>query len=509
MLLRQWQVLVLRIKEEAMRRRSTAAVLICLMAIMLFPPKIVLAEDTHYTYTYDYWGIERESPNAYEARELITGGEFGIGDFSDPQGIFVRDNFIYICDTGNNRIVILEKKSNRYELVDEISSFFGESETTTFAKPHDIYVSKEGDLYICDTDNQRVLHLNASYELVKELVRPQDETVDQDASFLPLKVVVDSSGRIIVLVRNYNKGFVEYKNTGEFSGFIGANEVKFNMIDYIWKIFSTKEQRDQMEQFVPTEYNNLALDPDEFIFCTTSVFKEPELLSDKAKPIRMLNAMGTDILIKNGEYPPIGDLSWDNAAGVSGASKFIDITALDNDTYFAIDRTRSRIFGYDYQGNLLYAFGSLGNKKGYFTYPTALEHMGSDLLILDSGSASVTVMGITQYGQLINDALALYKLGEYDQSATYWEEVLTQNGNYDLAYIGIGRSLLRQKEYKKAMEYFELKYDEDNYSKAFQLYRKEWIEEHIVWIVSIFFALILLPSFIGFVKKVKREVEEE
>ena len=50
------------------------------------------------------------------------------------------------------------------------------------------------------------------------------------------------------------------------------------------------------------------------------------------------------------------------------------------------------------------------------------------------------------------------------------------DGNYDLAYIGIGRSLLRQKQYKEAMDYFELKYDEDNYSRAYKQYRKEWVE---------------------------------
>jgi tetratricopeptide (TPR) repeat protein len=492
-----------------MKRKSTAAVLFCFMVLLLFPPITVLAETTKYTYTYDWWGLERESPDAYETKEMITGAALGIGDFSDPQGLFVRDDFIYVCDTGNNRIVIIEKQDGIYQLVDIITEFTGESSVNTFSGPQDIFVTEKGDFYICDTGNQRVVHLTPDYKLVKELIRPVDETVDQTSGFQPVKVVVDRSGRAIVLVKNYNKGFVEYKNNGEFSGFIGANEVKFNIIDYFWKMLATKKQREQMEQFVPTEYNNLALDPDEFIYCTTSAFKENELRNDKAKPIRKLNSMGTDILVKNGEYPPIGDLTWGNAAGVSGASKFIDVTALDNDTYFAIDRTRGRIFGYDYQGNLLYAFGSLGNKKGYFLYPTALENLGSDLLILDSASVSITVMGLTQYGQLISDALSEYKSGNYDKSAAYWEEVLTQNGNYDLAYIGIGRSLLRQGEYKKAMEYFKLKYDDENYSKAFQYYRKEWIEHNIRWIVGGFFTIIILPSLIGFIKKVKREVEEE
>lgn len=492
-----------------MMRKSIAFVLFCFTGLLLFPPITVRAEKTNYTYTYDYWSEDRESPDAYKAEHFITGGDLGVGDFKDPSGMFVKDKRIYVCDTGNNRIIILEKTEGNYVFVDEFSEFTGETAVTVLSAPQDIFVADNGDLYICDTNNQRILHLNSQYELIKEMTRPIDPTVDQASDFLPLKVVADKAGRVIALVRNYNKGFVEYKNNGEFSGFIGANEVKFYMIDYIWKRLATKEQRAQMEQFVPTEYNNLSLDQDDFIYCTTSVLKESELRTDKAKPIRKLNAMGTDILVKNGFEPPIGDLWWGNAAGVSGASKFIDITAMENDTYYAIDRSRGRIFGYDSQGHLLYAFGGLGNRMGYFQYPTALDHMDYDLLVLDSRSCGITVMTLTEYGRMINAALAEYKKGNYDESSNYWRKVLMQNGNYDLAYIGIGRSLLRQGDYKAAMSYFKTKYDDVNYSKAFQLYRKQWIEDNIGWIMAIFFGIILLPSFVGFIKKIKREVAEE
>ena len=84
-----------------------------------------------------------------------------------------------------------------------------------------------------------------------------------------------------------------------------------------------------------------------------------------------------------------------------------------------------------------------------------------------------------------------------------------QNGNYDLAYIGIGRSLLRQERYKEAMVSFKFALDEKNYSKAFQLYRKEWIENNIAWIFTSFFLVITVPMAIGKVKRIKKEVEEE
>ncbi len=102
-----------------------------------------------------------------------------------------------------------------------------------------------------------------------------------------------------------------------------------------------------------------------------------------------------------------------------------------------------------------------------------------------------------------------YQKGDYDLSADYWRQVLRMNSNYDLAYLGIGRALLRQNRYKEAMEYFELKYYGRAYSKAFKLYRKEWIEEHIVYFVVGLLILIIVPKTIKTVKKVKREVSEE
>jgi hypothetical protein len=295
-----------------MNRKRIRKVIIFFTVLLLFPNVTVQAERTVYTYTYDYWGIERESPDAYQAVNTITGEEFGIGDFKNPQGLFVRENRIYVCDTANNRIVILEKDGNDITLIDEFSEFTGDTPINTLNEPHDIYTTENGDMYISDTGNQRVLHLNSQYELIKTMVRPVDETIDQASDFLPMKLVADRAGRVFVLVKNYNKGYLQYDNKGDFIGYIGANEVKFNMADYIWKMLSTKEQRAQMEQFVPTEYNNIALDQDGFIYATTSVFNENELINDKAKPIRKLNSMGTDILIKNGEYPPIGDIWWGN-----------------------------------------------------------------------------------------------------------------------------------------------------------------------------------------------------
>lgn len=490
--------------------QNARRVLCVAMTLMVAAPMVQTKAATTYTYNYDFFEDERESPDAYSPTYSVTGKALGTTDFNAPQSLFANGNDLYVVDTNNNRIVLLQaKEDGSLVFVNEITTFMNNGAEDTFNKPNDIFVNKNGDYFICDTDNNRIVQLNPNLELVMEYTKPFDETFDQALPFLPAKAVVDDSGRVLCIANNVNKGVMQYAADGHFFGYIGASEVTFSMIDYLWKKIASQAQKAQMANFVPTEYNNMCMDADGFLYVITQNFDQWDLLSDKAKPIRKLNSMGADILIKNGYFPPIGDVDWDTAAGVGGPSKFADITALENDTYYAVDKTRGRIFGYDSQGNLLYAFGGIGNKLGSFILPSALEHIGTDLYVLDNRTNSITKFVLTEYGEEINKALADYKTGNYDGSADHWREVLRQNGNYDLAYIGIGRALLRQDRYEEAMECFELKYDKKNYSKAYKLWRKEWIEEHIGGFVIILLALIIIPAAIRKGKQIKREAMEE
>ena len=261
-----------------------------------------------------------------------------------------------------------------------------------------------------------------------------------------------------------------------------------------------------MTLFVPTEYSNCFMDKEGFIYAVTKVFDEGDLRNGRAKPIRRLNALGDDILINNGYAFPIGDLEWSNAAGISGASKFVDVTVLDDEIYIGVDENRGRIFAYNNQGYLLFVFGGKGNIDGFFRTPASIVNIGKDLFVTDSTNCTITVFTPTDYGNLIYRATEQFAVGLYDDSADTWQKVLELNGNYDLAYIGLGKSFLRQKKYKEAMEYFKLKRDRLDYSKAFKYYRKEWIEQNFAWLAIVVIAIILIPLIIGWVRKIKWEI---
>jgi tetratricopeptide (TPR) repeat protein len=468
--------------------------------LFFFPYSPLSAAPTNYTYNYDFWFEQVASPDAYYVSAYVLGTALDIGSFRDPQGFFVRDNRIYVCDSGNNRIVLLAYENGEHRLAAVVDSVIIDGEKSPFNYPMDIFETGDGFLYIADTYNHRILKLDRNWKYISSILRPDDESIDESAEFLPLKLVVDFANRLFVQAQNINKGLMEFDSRGVFAGYMGANKVKVSIIDYVWKLLSTQAQRERMELFIPTEYSNLCLDRDGFIYVTNS--------NGQADPVRRLNAMGQDILIRNGYEDPVGDLAYGNAGGISGQSRFIDVAAMDNDSYACFDRTRGRIFVYDFQGNLLYAFGGLGNREGCFLQPVALSQMGNSLYALDSRAAALTRFDMTSYGAKINSALDEYHAGRYETSAEVWEEVLKMNGNYDLAYIGIGRAALRQGEYQKAMKYYKLKHYKQGYGKAFQLYRKQYMEENLWKMLLILAVILLAPPLVKTAVKIVREVRD-
>lgn len=498
--------------EKTVRKMRRLLALLAIAMLLVSMGSAYAVEDGFsqtYTYNYDFWSDIRKSPDAYRVSDVISAVSLGLDKaFNRPQSLFVQGNDLYICDTYNNRIVQVRYENQEYKLVRVIDTIKG-SDVNTFNTPNDVFVDTEGNLYVADTNNERVVMVDRNLNFVKQFIKPQDATFDQKASFLPSKLVVDVSGRVFCLATNVNKGLIKFENDTTFTGYIGANKAKYSFYDYIWKRFlSSKEQRAQQEAFVPTEYANLYMDEDGFIYATNTVFSEYDLRSDVAQPIRRLNGIGDDILIKNDKYPPIGDLVWEEQSNEYGPSKLVDITVLPDDIYVAIDRTRGRLFGYDSQGIMMWAFGTIGNFDGAFTSAISIEHMGYDLFVLDQSQANVTVFTPTEYGQLIYDDNADYVKGDYDGSAEKWNQVLQLNANYNMAFIGVGRALLRQEHYKEAMDYFEMAEDRENYGKAFRLYRKEMVEENIGWAMVVIVTVVVLALGNSARKKMKAEVEE-
>ena len=296
---------------KKMMRRAGALVASVVMALSC---SMSAYAEKGYTYNYDFWGDVQYSPDAYSVAKVFTSAELGLDQkLNLPNGLFVHENMLYICDTGNNRVIELERvEKDKFEVKRYITDVKGDTDKKSLSGPTDLAVSEDGYIYICDNGNERV---DQDLNVVLEFTKPNDANFDQDKSFLPTKLIVDTAGRVYCIATNVNKGLIKFEPDGEFAGFIGATEVSFNLTDWFYKKWATKEQREQLLAYVPTEYSNLSVDHDGFIYAVSFNISAEDIKREKVNPVRKLNLLGSDILVRNGEWGIIGDLYTDAGGG--------------------------------------------------------------------------------------------------------------------------------------------------------------------------------------------------
>ena len=318
---------------------------------------------------------------------MFTSSELGLDvKMKSPEGMYAYGDLLYVCDTGNNRIIELKRiSSEKFDVLRIIDSFSGDA-NGTFNAPTDIAISEEGNFFIADRGNGRILKLDPDFNLILTFDKPVDNTLDPSITFQPNKIVIDTAERVYCIATGINKGLIKYEADGTFSGFVGATKVTYDFLDYLWKKFATQAQRAQMEDFVPTEYDNIYMDHEGFIYACTGAVDREELRNDKADAVRKINLMGNDILVRNGDWGIYGDIHMGSGGGYEGPSYFSDVTVFPNDIFVCLDRNRGRCFGYDDQGHLVFAFGGNGNMDGFFRRPVAIEHYGQDLYTMRSMS---------------------------------------------------------------------------------------------------------------------------
>ena len=169
---------------------------------------------TSYSYIFDYWGDVQMCPDPYRVLTVVDSSTIGLENLdnlriSNPEGLFARNHDIYVADTGNNRILQLKLEGDKVTLKRIITEISG-AEPATLKCPTYLFVDENDNIYIADYNNHRVLMADKDLNKLKEFTNPDDSTFNQGSDFLPSKITVDVAGRLYVLAKNVNKGFMKY-----------------------------------------------------------------------------------------------------------------------------------------------------------------------------------------------------------------------------------------------------------------------------------------------------------
>ena len=396
---------------------------------------------------------------------------------SSPGDICIgADRKLYLADTGNSRILVLNADGI---VLEEISSFTADGEKQNFQKPEGVFADQNGNLYVADTENNRVVVLTESRQWVKNITVEENDVFGEGYVFYPRKLAVDSAGRLFVVARGQVNGIMQFTPEGNFSSFVGSNRVVTTPFDMIWRQLMTKEQREKTVQFIPLEYSNLYMDDGDFIYAVTQA-------TDETKKVKRLNPGGTDILPEA-----------ENMAQITEDSQITCICADQNGNFYYTDQASGCVYVFQSDGNLLYAFGGKEDLQGNFKSPSAIRYYNDKLYVLDSLSNTLTVFSMADYAKSIQQAGQYYRSGEYDKSLALYKNVLKYDSGFDLAYIYMGRIYYQKEDYQTAMEYFRKgTYRGDDviigYGKALEQYQGEWMRKNLHVLLPCLVILVLL-----------------
>jgi tetratricopeptide (TPR) repeat protein len=444
-------------------------ILLAATILWTIPPAVAGESVPYVTYTYDQWQTPVDSPAGYRPVRSIDGVSLGVGRFSSPQDLFVwQESILYILDSGNNRIVRHDLAGGTTDLLQRLTNGGAED---AMNQPQGLFVTKDGEIVVADTGNKRVIRCSPDGTILDVLEKPESALFPENEEFIPLKVAVNSSGIVHVLCKGIYNGAVMFDAAGRFLGFFGSNPVEITpklLFDRFLKSFMSTKQKEKLPAYIPTEYTNLLYDEEDFLYTCTVSGQRP------TQSIRKLNPAGVNILEARSLtsfQKGFGDFGI-VTGNVLKRTQIIDI-AVDREGFVsAVDFSLGKVFQYDQDANLLFAFSGPGDRVGLFLSPVAIGTVGEELMVLDAQTGRITFFGLTEYGRAIRQSLILYNDGSYVASVDLWEEVLKRNTNCNLAYIGLGKAYLEMGAYDDAMANFRIGHYDHGYNQAYLLYRK-------------------------------------
>ncbi len=468
------------------------------------------AGSAYQTYVYDVYGDPLYSPDAYTALLTVDSTYMGLDEempLANPGDMLTDDSGnVYIADTDNNRIVVLDRY---YKLKFTISTFSNDQGVPdSLAAPEGLFVSEPNEKYaerliwVCDTGSNRIVVFHEDGEFFRIIEEPESSLFEQDSVYKPVAIAVDAYNRLYVVSSTTYQGVIVMTDDGEFTGFIGAQAVSMSAWEIIWRRFQTDEQRENSEIKVSTEFNNIAINKSKgLVYVTTTTIEDSSVeaaINGKDKsgtnsPVKLLNANGSEIMRRNGFWMPAGEIDYSTRSTdeKTGVSDIIDAAVGPEDTWSIIDSKRQRIYTYDFDGNLLFAFGDDGKLLGNMFGIEAIAYQGTTMLVLDKSANNITVFQRTEYGDILLDAIRAESTQDFDLAINLWTEVLKRNSNFDSAYVGIGQAMYRNKDYANSLSYFESAYDTTNWSNSYKEIRKEWMSTYFLLLILIIVALIV------------------
>jgi len=430
----------------------------------------VLAEAPYKTYTIDGYGYVTETQTAYVPYGSIT----KIGDkyLNAPRDMKItKDGEIYIADTGNRRIIVSDLAGN----------YIKEFGADVLINPCGLFVTEEKYVYVADRDAAKIFVFSRDGTVIAEYGRPNHPLYGETMDFKPIKIAVNEAGIMYVVSEANTNGIVQIspKENGTFLGYFGTNYANTSLGEIILRLLLTDAQLAKMVSNLPPSPDNLAIDEQGLIYTITR--------GDGLDSLKRLNIAGKNLIDPDAydDYP---------VAVVPG--NYDNVFMASNYGY---------IYEFNNEGELLFVFGGRDDGRqriGLCKKVEAIAVDQSDLLyVLDSDMNQIHIFAPTEFTNLLHEALYLYFNGRYTQSKEPLKQVIQMNSMFDYANEAMGKAYLQEENYEMALHYAKLAKDHTTYSDAFWEVRNLWLRKNLISLIGVLLALYMIVRLLKFLQK--------
>lgn len=440
-----------------MRKKLIKMFIILLMLILVnLDSYKVFAEVPYKTTTQGPNGKIVNTQTAYEPLKTF------IFPINNPEDIYIDKltNVMYIADTGNSRILLIQDE--------KVVKVIGEN---ILQKPSGIFVSSDNNIYVADYGRKKVFIFNKEGKVIKEIGKPNEPIYGKNNDFIPKKLVVGKRGDIYVISEGSINGVVQLNNEGRFAGYYGTNKTEMSLNMILQKLFFTSKQKAQLFKKTPPSPTNIAIDDQGLVYTSTNGIKN--------EAIKKLNIMGINILTSNTEF----------------SNSLVDIDVDVDGNIYGIDNN-GLIYVYNSYGDLLFSFGGKDSEQeriGLLKNPVAISvNKDGYLYVADKERNVVVIYKPTQFAKQVLMGVNLYKQGLYTQSQEIWKDILKMNSSFILSYRALAKAYFKQENYDMALKDFKLAEDQKGYSDAFWQIRNLWLQENTPKVILLIIFILVL-----------------
>ncbi|MCM1305517.1 MAG: YIP1 family protein [Butyrivibrio sp.] len=423
--------------------RWTGLPALLILAAALLTGIRVKAQTPYYTWTQGPNGYMVHTQDAYEPDTLLNPG------LKSPEDLFCYQGRLYVADTGNARVVVIENG----EIAREITSEY-------FSAPSGLAVTDDY-LYVADRGAKEILVFDHQGNLFTRIGKPREKIFGENTAFSPTKISVDKRGNLYVISEGSTSGVMQLSIEGSFLGYFGANRTNTSLMMILQRTFFTQEQLDKLFKNVPSSVTNIAVDDLGLMYTVT----QGQNAAEQGQSIRKLSIAGAD-LISPDVY----------------SSTFADVAVDGNLNIYAID-SYGTIYEYDSYGNPIFAFGYIDSEMqriGLVSSAAAIDvSEDGKLYVLDQGKGIIQEYRPTDFAVRVHQGLSDYMNGKYAEAEENWRSINQVNTAFLFSYEALAKASFKRQDYGEAMDYYKIAGNVSGYSQSYWYARNEWIEDNL------------------------------